>query len=451
MISIFPKNSDLIKEIFRIALPAIGGFLGLILFDFIDIFWIEKMGTEAVASVASAGFIIGSIYAIIQIPSSSCTSLVAKFYGANMQKRCWEVVIEATWLGFFMGLLIAIGLLPFIDTFFALMGLEPSASAIAIDYLKILLYGMPFIFIDQLFGNVFNAYGDNKISNLIMLLCLFVNGVLDPLFMFGWLGFPKLGVAGAAIATLIGHITSLLLRGYFLRKKNYIPQLKAFLRIRYYYVKEILLIGIPNSCASLVFSLIYPVLMRQITPFGVIHVSAIGVCHRLESFPYFVAQGFAVATTSLTGYYLGKHETYKIKKILDCCLYLSSIAIAPFIFICLFCPHLAVGTITTDYSLIEAGAVYLFIIGVFEIFMCYENMLIGVFTGLGKTLPTSLITLPLTIARIPLAWLFATMLSWGIEGIWWAISISTMLKGIGLLFLFKYYEKKTDNFEKLAI
>jgi Na+-driven multidrug efflux pump len=191
--------------------------------------------------------------------------------------------------------------------------------------------------------------------------------------------------------------------------------------------------------------------MRQITPFGVIQVSAVGICHRLESFPYFVAQGFSIAATSLVGFYLGKHETKKIDKIVDSCLFLSSVIITPFMIFYIFLPHSLIELLSKDYLLIDAGAKYLYIIGVFEIFMCYENLMVGVFTGLGKTMPTTLVTMPLTIGRIPLAWFLATYLGWGISGIWWAISLSTFFKGFGLIVLYKYYKKKTNDFESLAI
>ena len=446
-----PKNKELLTEILGIALPAIGGFLGLILFDFIDIFWIEKLGSQAVASVASAGFIIGSVYSLMMIPSSGCSALVSQFYGAGMRSRCWEVIIQSSWLGFLMGCAILLGCLPFVNIPFELMGLDADSSQIAVEYLRILLYGMPFIFLDMLFGNIFNSYGDNKISNIIMILCLIINGVLDPMLMFGWLGCPKLGVEGAAYATLIGHLVSFITRAILLRKRNYIPPLKYFFTKKVHYLKEILKIGLPNAAASWVWSMVYPILMRQITPFGVIQVSAIGVCHRLESLPYFVAQGFGIASTSLVGYYLGKHETEKIDKVVDYCLYLSSITIVPFMIFYLFLPHRLIMLLSDKFDLIDAGAGYLYIVGVFEIFMCYENLLNGVFTGLGKTLPTTLVTMPLTIGRIPLAWFFATYLGWGINGIWWAISFSTFLKGLGLIILYKYYKMKTNNFETLAV
>lgn len=445
------NNKELLSEILGIALPAIGGFLGLILFDFIDIFWIEKLGSQAVASVASAGFIIGSVYSLMMIPSSGCSALVSQFYGAGMRSRCWEVIIQSSWLGFLMGCAILLGFLPFVKIPFELMGLDADSSRIAVEYLRILLYGMPFIFLDMLFGNIFNSYGDNKISNIVMLLCLIINGVLDPMLMFGWLGCPKLGVEGAAYATLIGHLVSFFTRAALLRKRNYIPPFKYFFSKKVHYLKEILKIGLPNAAASWVWSMVYPILMRQITPFGVIQVSAIGVCHRLESLPYFVAQGFGIAATTLVGFYLGKHEPKKIDRVVDYCLYLSSITITPFMIFYLFLPHDLIKLLSDNYHLIDAGAVYLYIIGVFEIFMCYENLLTGVFTGLGKTLPTTLVTMPLTIGRIPLAWFFATYLGWGINGIWWAISISTFLKGLGLYILYKYYKKKTNDFEALAI
>ena len=139
MFSDYKNNRDIFKEIFHIAFPAIGGFLGLILFDFIDIFWIEKLGTKAVAAVASAGFILGAIYSVIMIPCSGCSSLVAQFYGAGMRSRCWQVIIQSSWLGFLMGLLITVSSLPFIDIPFKLMGLDNESSNIAVTYLKIIL------------------------------------------------------------------------------------------------------------------------------------------------------------------------------------------------------------------------------------------------------------------------------------------------------------------------
>lgn len=449
----YTNNKDTLLEIFHIAFPAIGGFLGLILFDFIDIYWIEKLGSIAVAAVASAGFILAAVYSLIMIPTSGCSSLVAQFYGAGMRSRCWEVIIQSSWLGFVMGCIIMLGSLPFLDIPFKLMGLDPESCSIAVSYLKIILYGMPFIFLDQLFGNVFNSYGDNKASNLIMLVCLIINAVLDPILMFGIpnIGLPALGVEGAAYATLVGHFVSLLLRTFLLRKRNYIPPFIYFFNKKMHYLKEILKIGTPTAVASLVWSMVYPILMRQITPFGVIQVSAVGICHRLESFPYFVAQGFGIAATSLVGFYLGKHETNKIDKIVDSCLFLSSVIITPFMIFYIFLPHSLIELLSKDYLLIDAGAKYLYIIGVFEIFMCYENLMVGVFTGLGKTMPTTLVTMPLTIGRIPLAWFLATYLGWGISGIWWAISLSTFFKGFGLIVLYKYYKKKTNDFESLAI
>lgn len=445
------KNKNLLLEIFRIAFPAIGGFIGLILFDFIDIYWIEKLGATAVASVASAGFIIGAIYSFIMIPSSGCSALVAQFYGAGMRKCCWEVIIQSSWLGFFMGCVIMLVGLRYIELPFELMGLEAESTKIAVDYLRIMLYGTPFIFLDQLYGNIFNSYGDNKKSNIIMLICLIINGVLDPVLMFGWLGCPALGVEGAAYATLVGHFISLFTRAYLLRKRNYMPPVQYFFAKKYHYLSEILKIGTPTAVASLVWSMVYPILMRQITPFGVIQVSAVGICHRLESFPYFVAQGFAIASTSLVGFYLGKHETQKIDKIVDCCLFMSSVIITPFMIFYLFVPHGLIRLLSDNELLIDAGAKYLCIIGIFEIFMCYENLMVGVFTGLGKTLPTTLVTMPLTIGRIPLAWMFATYFGWGIDGIWWAISFSTFLKGAGLMILYRYYKNKTKNFDSLAL
>ena len=121
------------KRVFNISLPAIGGFLGLIAFDLIDIYWIEKLGTRAVAGVASAGFIVWSLYSIMQITGAGCSSLVAQFHGAGRRRRAWEAIVQSSWLSLLLAALITFLFLPYLDRPFAWMGLEPDTAALAVE------------------------------------------------------------------------------------------------------------------------------------------------------------------------------------------------------------------------------------------------------------------------------------------------------------------------------
>ena len=414
------------------------GFLGLILFDIVDIYWIEKLGTGAVAGVASAGFIVWALYSLMQVTGAGCASLVAQFDGAGKKRYAWEAVTQASWLSLIIAGLISLILIPLIRKPFHWMGLDPLTLELAAEYFLIILYGFPLIFLDMLAGNVFNAYGDNRLSNAIMVFCLAVNIVLDPLLMFGWYGFPQMGTAGAALATIISHALSFFLRVYLLRRKNYIAPFPQFLRFKTFYYGRIIKIGLPNAITSLIWSLVYPFLARLITPFGMTPLSAIGICHRLESVPYFTATAFGIAMTSLAGNAVGRKAPGEVDRILTAGLRLTTFILLPYILLFLLCPHWLMSFMTDDQLLISHGAEYLFIIGLLEIFMGWEMVIGGVFTGMGITYPTLLVTLPLTIGRIPAAWFIAYWLDIGVTGIWWAISLSSLGKGIGLYLLYLY-------------
>ncbi|MDD3147861.1 MAG: MATE family efflux transporter [Candidatus Riflebacteria bacterium] len=442
-------DSTIYRRVLDISLPAIGGFLGLILFDIIDIYWIEKLGTNAVAGVVSAGFIVWSLYSIMQLTGAGCSSLVSQFHGAGRRRRAWEAVVQSSWLSLLLALFICLLFMPFIAKPFAWMGLEPETAALAVEYFTIILLGFPLIFLDMLAGNVFNAFGDNRISNVIMLICLGANMILDPVMMFGWWGFPAMGAAGAAWATVISHVLSLVMRARVLRTRQYIPPLVGFLRFRTFYYRSIVRIGLPNAATSWVWSIVYPFLTRLITPFGMVPLSAVGVCHRLESFPYFTATALGIAMTSLTGYSIGKRENNRIDEILAAGLRVATVVLIPFLVLFLAFPHHLVGLLSDDPLLIAHGADYLFIIGLLEVFMAWEMVLGGVFTGLGITYPTLFITIPFTVGRIPAAWFLAYYLEMGVTGIWWAISLSSLAKGVGLLLLYRYLRRRTENFSRL--
>lgn len=441
----FRLFTDLDRKILHVGLPAMGGFLGLILFDLANIFWVGRLGPQAVAGVAASGFVMWSLYALMNVTTSGCGALVAQRYGAKALGEAHEVIATGFWLSLGLAVAAVAGLWPYIAHPFTWMGLDGPTAAHALSYFRVVLAFYPVAFLYTLTGNVFNAYGDTRTSTLIMIAALGVNMVLDPILMFGWVGLPALGVQGAAIATAVSQTLGLVGRIWALRQKDMISPWRGFVVFPRRWVGATLRIGIPNALTSCVWSVVYPFLTRIITPFGMAPLSALGVCHRLESFPYFGGIGMGIALTALIGQARGRGDHEEIRALASRGLWLTSGLMAPFVAAFLLAPRHLVSLLTDDAATIEHGASYLWAIGVTEVLLGWELALTGAFTGLGRTAPTLAITLPLTVGRVPLAWFLSEKIGFGLPGVWWAISLSTAGKGLGLALLWWWFMRSDGS------
>jgi putative MATE family efflux protein len=420
------NHSSLDRQILTIAGPAIGGYLALILFDVANMYWISRLGTSAIAAVASSGFLVWTMASLMQITLSGCTSLVAQAYGGERHEEAHRIVVESAWFSLALAFVFIAVFLGLGDRPLVWMGIDQATLAFASRYFFVLLIGFPVTYLFTLAGIVFNAYGRTSATTLTLAISLGANMVLDPVLIFGYCGMPALGIRGAAVATIVSQSVGLLLRLHLLRKDGFIGPYTMFLSPSGKFVVHLARIGLPNALTQGAWSMVYPILSTLITPFGMAPLSAVGICFRLESFPYFGSLGMGVAMSSLIGQAVGRGDEAVVSRIATRGLLWVSLLVFPFALLFILVPGYLLGFFTTDAATLVHGRAYLLAVGTFEIFMGWELLFGGVFTGLGKTWPTLLIGVPFTLGRIPLAWLLAYRLGFGAAGIWWAISISTL-------------------------
>ncbi|MBF0441752.1 MAG: MATE family efflux transporter [Oligoflexales bacterium] len=425
------------RQIFKIAIPSALGFLGMVLFETINIFWIGKLGSSAVAGVAAAAFILWTAFSMMRLTTTGCASLVAQNHGAGNQDRVYEVIRGAFFLSLITAFVIMAILYFSIDLIFTSMGVDAATRKLASEYFIIYIIFFPVSYLFVLQENVFNGYGKTKPSTIILLVTLLMNMILDPLMIFGLLGFPELGIRGAAFATISCEFVGILLRtGYLLRKK-FIAPLSYFLKFSTSHFSDLLRIGFPSALTNMVWSMVFPMLTVIITKFGMEPLAGLNIGNRFEGIPYFTAMGFSVAIGSLIGQSLGRGEREEINRILTRGVILITIILMPISLAFIFLPSELIGLLNSDPKVIYHGAKYLRIVGYLEIFLGWELVIEGGFNGLANTRPYMNIRIPLTFIRIPLAYFLAFHLRMGIEGVWWAVSISTFLKGTTLLLAFK--------------
>ncbi len=432
------------KKIGSIALPSFLGFLGIILFETTDIFWIGKLSGKSVAAVGAASFIHWGIFSLMNLTCTGCSTMVSQYIGAKRLKLKDQVVVESFWLSLGLSLIFMAILVGTIDIMFSYMGLDHETHQLAKKYFEIYIYGLPIIYILNLQGFIFNAYGDTKTVTYILILCLLFNIILDPILIFGWFGFPELGIRGASIATITCEALGIALRFIYLRKNSYIPSVRRNIKIRPYFIKRIFSIGIPSATTNIVWTMVFPILAVTITKFGMDPLAGLNIAHRIEGIPYFLGISFSIAMSSLVGQAIGAKKNSLTNGIVARGIAIQAAIFVPITIAFTVFPHQIISLINSDPIIINHGANYLRIVGYFEIFMGLELLMEGVFNGLGNTKTYMFIRVPLTLLRIPLAYLFAISWGFGVTGVWWAISITTLMKGILLPIIF-YSRVRRDS------
>jgi len=436
------SKQSLNRQILSLAIPTIIGFLGIILFEAIDIFWIGKLGPNSVAAVGGASFILWSLYSLMNLTNTGTATLIAQFGGAGDRDAQHQVSREAFWYVLIFSL-ITITILHFlIADIFRLMGLDQKTQQLALEYFQVYLYGLPVVYLFNLQGQILNANGSTRLRSAILLFALGLNIVLDPILIFGYWGFPEMGIRGAAVATIFSELIGILISIYALRRKNYIGRLSSFGRLTGDYFKRLISIGFPSATTNMTWTLVFPLLTVVITEFGMSPLAGLNIGNRWEGFPYFFSIGFSVAISTLVGNCIGRGDIELAKRIVVRGIALITIALLPFSLLFILIPEHLIALLNSDPEVIHHGAEYLRIVGYFELFLGWELILEGAYNGIGKTRSYMLIRVPLTISRIPLAWLMSIHWGMGVEGVWWAVSLTTLLKGVGLIIVYHYQERK---------
>ena len=426
------------RAILKLAGPAIGSMVFIMIFGLVDVWWVSKLGAEQLAGVSAAAFILWALQSVAMLVDTGVNAMVARYIGAGEKRRASLVVGQGIFLALFLavansGLGLAVEKITFVK-----MGLQGAVLSAALSYMDVILYGLPTIFLAFALDAAFRGMGDTKTPLKIISAGLTLNMILDPLLIFGVGPFPRMGAGGAALATIFAHGFIVLAAILLLQRRD----IKIIFRNKKKWFDVDIMwrmtkIGAPIAVNGFLFSLSYMALTRIITSFGPDALAAIGVGHRIEGLSYNVAVGFSFAAATLVGQNLGAGKPERAAKAAWLnILYISTFLVVASLIFYVF-GHAIFRFFVNDAEVIAEGASYLKIIALFEVFLGFEIVLEGAFGGAGNSVPPMLISVPLTWARIPLALFLAHNMNMGSQGVWWAISITTALKGVTMAFWFR--------------
>lgn len=422
------------KAIMRLAWPATISMILHTLFAVVDLIWVGRLGAAPIAAVISATFVLWIMYSLVSILSTGVVAMVSRFLGASQFDRAGSVA-EETWRFslLFAALIVVPGYL-FREPIIAIMRLEPVVAQIASDYLGIYFLTSVFIVISEWAAALFRASGNTRIPLYVFSVGLVLNMGLDPLLIFGIGPFPRMETEGAAVATAISYgISTLLILGLLRGGRLPFPmKLTLVGHMDWRRIGRLVMIGVPISISGIVFSIVYLFINRITAGFGTETVATLGIGNRIESINYLVAYGFSLATATLVGQNLGAGNPDRAAEMTKKTIQLVSAFIGVTSIFFLIFPELLVRVFSDDPSVIEAGRTYVRILAISQVFMGWEIVLEGAFSGAGDTWPPMIVAIPGAVARIPLAWLLAEHGGMGPDGIWWAISLTTVAKAVVL-------------------
>lgn len=445
------KSIDLTKDNIRKSLIILSIPLTLtafvqIAYTLVDMVWIGRIGSNAVAAVGVSYFLAWIAEALSLIAKIGGGVYAAQAYGRK-DKKLTSLILQN---GYFQGFITSIIYISLILTFktyiidFYKLGKE--VSNFANQYLSITTLGYLFVFLNPIFSQSFYSIGESVTPFKINTIGLVLNIILDPLFIFGFGPIPAMGIRGAAIATVTGQATVFLIFLFVMRRKEGVIKnsLENF-TLSTKWQKRIFKLGLPVSFINGIHAIITIVLNKLMAGFGPKPVAVYSIGSQLESISWKTTEGCQSVVQSLIAQNYGAGLVDRVKKgVKESLKLVGTIGLIATIILFCFRNSLFKVFVPGDIETINLGAKYLAILSASQLMMSLEIGSTGVFQGLSDTRTPSAISVIFNAARIPISFLLIPY--FGVLGIWLSMTITSIIKGILSLFLLRKKMKKNLKF-----
>lgn len=444
LISFYKEHTNsTLGQLISLSVPVIAVSFMSMAYNFINMIFVGKLGSNAVAAVGTAGFYLNLSWSLSAILTVGAGIKVSHSIGENNFILAKSYVRSGILAVIFVALAYYIFLFffgRFLVSFVKLNNVEIESSATS--FLLLAGLSVPFVFQNLFFTSVFIGYGDSRSPFRINALAFAINIVLDPVLIF----VLEFGIKGAAIATIISQATATLLFYRELKKNPVINPIGV--TYRSILLKNIVKLGVSPAIQRVSFTIVSIIIARIIANWGpsAIAVQKIGV--QIEAISYMTAAGFMSALATISGIAYGAKDYDKQWRVYKSGMLLAFIIGIPTSILLIAFPRTLFSIFLNEPQSLIMGRDYLIILGFSQLFMCLEFMATGAFFGWGKTNIPAITSISLTVLRIPMAIAFIHLWSNSLDSVWWSISLSSVAKGtllaIAFAILFKRFQKKTN-------
>jgi putative MATE family efflux protein len=432
-------ETSLRKAIFILAVPMVLEMVMESVFAVVDIFFVSKLGADAVATVGITESVMTIVYAIGVGLAMATTALVSRRIGEKNPKAAGSVAFQAILLGSMISVLLAIPGILFAKEFLILMGATEKMAEEGYLFPAIMFGGNIVIMMLFIINSVFRSSGDAAISMRVMWLANIINIILDPLLIFGYGPFPELGLKGAAIATTSGRGLAVLYQFYLLssgkyRIRLYLENLKLKLAVMW----KLLKVSGGGIMQNLIATSSWIILVRIIAVSGPDALAGYTIAIRIVIFLLLPAWGLSNAASTLVGQNLGANQPERAEKSVWITAYVNMAFMGLMGVLLAVFPEFWIRLFIAEAAVVYNGILALRIISFGFLFYGLGMVLMQGFNGSGDTLtPTKINFFAFWMIEIPLAYVLAITLNMGLTGAAIAIICAETVLAISALFLFR--------------
>ena len=314
-------KGDMRKNLLKMSIPTMLGFLLQSVYDIVDIIWIGRISSSAVAGVTIFSTVFWSVEVLNEIIGTSSISLISQSYGAKDEKRTRITIEQTLTFKALVAIIAAIIMLLVLKPLMGVFSRDPEVLTAALDYGYIRIFFLPIMFSSYTVNTALRCLGDAKTPMKIMICASILNVVLDPIFMFETIpgtsipGF-NLGVFGAALATIISTVVAFLIGFNLLMSGRAKIKLhfKELFNLNWEIDKKLLTIGLPSGVEVLFRQLSGMATLFFVSKYSEEAVAAMGIGNKLFGFAFMPLVGFAMGSSAIVGQCLGANDINRAKE-----------------------------------------------------------------------------------------------------------------------------------------
>jgi putative MATE family efflux protein len=432
-------TGSLNRAILLLAIPMVLEMVLESLFAVVDVFWVGRLGADAVATVGLTESLLSLVFAVGLGLSLSTTAMVARRIGEKDPSGAAVAGVQAIALGLAVSAVVGIPCFFFAPQLLRLMGASPQIVAVGSGYTRIALGGSGAVLLLFLNNAIFRGAGDAAIAMRLLWVSNIINLILDPCLIFGWGPFPKLGVTGAAAATLTGRSIGVLYQFYrLLRGSERIRILRGQIRLNMSVLLRLLRVSLTGILQFAIAHTSWIGLVRIVSIFGSAALAGYTIAIRIVIFVLLPSWGLSNAAATLVGQNLGAKQPERAETSVWRTGFYNMLFLGGIGLVFMFFAEPVVRLFTQDPLVVPLAASCLRIISYGNIGYAYGMVMLQAFNGAGDTVTPTIVNLfGFWFIEIPLAYCLALPAGMRSNGVFISIVVAEAAIAVAGVILFR--------------